>query len=255
MIEKTTGIVLRIAPFARTSRVVQWLTPDFGKITTIVKGSQRVKSAFLGQYDLFYRCELLFYSRDRSGAHIIRECSPIDTRTPLRHNWLAAVCASYSCDLIARMAPPNAPGTQFFNLLENSLAFLCTRATSRSFVSWFELRSMEAAGYSPMLSGCSKCGKTLPAAGDEFLFSCSAGGAVCQECAGNGTERSVRVTKGVLTTMQSWQKTEAPERSIDAGCSLKQLLEIERLLGMFLEYHVQALPDGRAVVLELLPPQ
>ena len=149
MIEKTTGIVLRVVPFSRTSHVVVWFTPDFGKITTLVKGSQRVKSAFLGQYDLYYTCELLFYSRDRSGVHIIRECSPVDGRTPLRHDWRAAVCASYSCDLVARMAPPNESCPQFFSLLETSLNFLCAGAAPRSFVSWFELRAMEAAGFSP----------------------------------------------------------------------------------------------------------
>lgn len=254
MIEKTIGIVLRVAPFSRTSHVVVWFTPDFGKITTIVKGAQRVKSAFLGQYDLFYKCELLFYSRDRNGAHIMRECSPIDTRTPLRHDWRAAVCASYSCDLVSKMAPPHASSIQFFNLLETSLAFLCTGVKSRSFVSWFELRSMEAAGYSPMLTNCSQCGIPLRSSmQDESRFSCANGGAMCRSCSGSGIDRSIRITTDVLITMQEWQKTDSPERAANTACTLKQLLEIEKIFGMFLDYHVQALPTGRSVALELLP--
>ncbi|MEI6810169.1 MAG: DNA repair protein RecO [bacterium] len=253
MIEKTVGIVLRVAPFSRTSHVVVWFTPDFGKITTIVKGALRVKSAFLGQYDLFYRCELLFYSRDRNGAHIMRECSPIDTRTALRHDWRAAVCASYSCDLVSRMAPPNSSSIQFFNLLETSLAFLCTGVKSRSFVSWFELRTMEAAGYSPMLTNCSKCGNPLNAVEAEARFSCASGGAMCRPCADSGADRAMIVTPAALATMQEWQKTDSPERAANTECTLKQLMEIERIFGMFLDYHVQALPTGRSVALELLP--
>ena len=253
MIEKTTGIVLRIAPFSRTSHVVVWFTTGFGKITTLVKGSQRVKSAFLGQYDLFYSCELLFYSRDRNGVHIIRECSPVDTRTPLRHNWRAAVCASYVCDLVSRMAPTSAANPQFFQLLDTGLTFLCTGATLRSFVPWFELRAMEAAGFSPRLSSCVKCGKALRQPREDTRFSSAAGGAVCRACAVDSVERSILLTPDVLSTLRHWQKTGSPGHALRTGCSPKQLLEIEKLLGTFLDYHVHVLPTGRSVALELLP--
>jgi len=73
MILKSPAIVLRFNPFANTSRVVVWLTRDHGKLATLVKGAQRPKSPFLGQFDLFYTCELLFYARaDRQRAHIAR---------------------------------------------------------------------------------------------------------------------------------------------------------------------------------------
>lgn len=253
MIEKTAGIVLKVAPFSRTSHVVVWLTPDFGKITTLIKGAQRMKSSFLGQYDLFYNCELLFYSRDRNGVHIMRECSPIDTRTPLRRDWRAAVCASYFCDLVSRMVPPHASSARFFRLLETSLAFLCAGATARSVVSWFELRSMEAAGFSPMLSSCAKCGGALHPVPGVSHFSFASGGAVCRACSDTCTEPLIRLAPGVLSAMREWQKADCPANAVGNARSPKQLLEIERLLGMFLDYHAQALPAGRSVVLELLP--
>ena len=60
---KTQGIVLTVHPWSRTSHVVTWLTPDHGPVTTLVKGAVRPKSAFLGQYDLFYTCDILYYAR------------------------------------------------------------------------------------------------------------------------------------------------------------------------------------------------
>jgi phosphoesterase RecJ-like protein len=57
---KTLGIVLSIRPWSQTSHVVTWLTLN-GVITTLVKGALRPKSAFIGQYDLFYTCELVYY--------------------------------------------------------------------------------------------------------------------------------------------------------------------------------------------------
>ena len=54
-----------------------------GPVTTVVKGAVRPKSAFLGQYDLNYTCEIVYYSRAKGELHALRECSPLSTR-PVR---------------------------------------------------------------------------------------------------------------------------------------------------------------------------
>ena len=92
MIVKTQAIVLRMIPFSETSRVVLWLTRDHGKIATIIKGAHRRRSPFVGQVDLFYTCELLVYLRLFRGLHIVKECSPLKPRTPLRSRWRATAC-------------------------------------------------------------------------------------------------------------------------------------------------------------------
>ncbi len=84
MIARARAIVLRVFPYSNTSRVVSWLTADHGRVATLIKGSQRPKSLFLGQYDLFYTCELLFYRHERDGLHIARECTPLTRRDRLR---------------------------------------------------------------------------------------------------------------------------------------------------------------------------
>ena len=86
---KTQGIVLAIRPWSQTSHVVTWLTPDHGPVTTLVKGAVRAKSAFLGQYDLFYRCDLLYYARASGDLHALREVTPRSIRTHLRGDWRA----------------------------------------------------------------------------------------------------------------------------------------------------------------------
>ena len=68
MILATPAIALRVSPFSRTSRMVTWLTPAYGRLVTSIKGACRPKSAFLGQFDLASRCELLFYRRERDGV-------------------------------------------------------------------------------------------------------------------------------------------------------------------------------------------
>lgn len=124
MIEKTEGIVLRSRPFSRTSRMVTWLTPDFGRVTTVIKGACRPKSFFLGQTDLGYRCELLFYRKEHAGAHIAREVFPLDCREALRGNWRASVAADYVCWLLSQVTEPMLASAELYGLLDRTLTAL-----------------------------------------------------------------------------------------------------------------------------------
>ena len=93
MILQDDAIALRIHPFGNTSRVVVWLSATHGKMATMVKGSQRDRSPFLGQYDLFYTCELLFYAREHQNLHILKECFPLKIRPAFRSDWRACAAA------------------------------------------------------------------------------------------------------------------------------------------------------------------
>ena len=53
MILKDEAIALRVYPFGNTSQIAVWLSRTYGKLATLAKGSQRAKSPFLGQFDLF----------------------------------------------------------------------------------------------------------------------------------------------------------------------------------------------------------
>jgi recombinational DNA repair protein (RecF pathway) len=130
MIAKTEAIVLRVAPFSRTSHVVTWLTREYGRVGTVVKGAVRPKSAFLGQYDLFYTCELLFYERERNGLHVAKECSPLRPRVGLRREWRAYCCAAYICDLVYQSSLAGAQHLEgVFALLTEVLDWLACGAS------------------------------------------------------------------------------------------------------------------------------
>ena len=76
---KSEAICLSVRPWSQTSHVVAWLTPC-GKVGTVVKGAVRPKSFFLGQYDLNYTCEILYYGRARGDLHALRDCVPLSRR-------------------------------------------------------------------------------------------------------------------------------------------------------------------------------
>lgn len=117
---KTEAVCLSIVPWSRTSHIVTWLTRD-GSVTTVVKGAVRPKSAFLGQYDLNYTCEIVYYARAKGELHALRECVPIALRESLRGDYRALAFAGYARMLVARLAPVGHECRAWYDLLERTL--------------------------------------------------------------------------------------------------------------------------------------
>lgn len=157
--EKAPGICLRIHPWSRTSHVVSWLTPE-GRIVTVVKGAVRPKSAFLGQYDLNYTCELVYYARTHGEARALRECSPLVLRSELREDWRAFALSDRFRMLAEILAPSGKEALPWFALLASSLNELVANARKpaemrASYVALlldYELRALELAGLKPDIS-------------------------------------------------------------------------------------------------------
>ncbi len=51
--ERAHGLVLRTRPLTETSLIVNWLTLELGRVSTVAKGARRAKSLFRGKLDLY----------------------------------------------------------------------------------------------------------------------------------------------------------------------------------------------------------
>ncbi len=148
---KTEAICLKITPWSRTSHIVSWLTPH-GRITTVVKGAVRAKSAFLGQYDLNYTCELVYYARAKGDLHALRECVPVQLRDDLRTNYRALLVAEYARTLVGDLSPTGPEAAAWLTLLTETLDTLCQSPDKLSrLLLTFELNILKLAGLSPEL--------------------------------------------------------------------------------------------------------
>lgn len=268
MILKTQAIVLKMVPFSETSRIVTWLTADHGRLATIVKGSQRRKSPFLGQYDLFYTCELLFYLRRHQGIHIVKECSPLKPRVTLRSQWRATACASYFSHLVARISPPYAPHPELFRLLDTALDAFAESQNLEACLYWFELKVMAAMGLSPQLNECLKCKRSLNGSADRVrpdrpsgvpaprrpvpVFSFARGGVLCGACAGSMEKEAERMAPDVLGILRFWQQSREWNSARSSRCTPRQLRDVERVLGRFLQYHLEVGAASRELALEVM---
>jgi DNA repair protein RecO (recombination protein O) len=260
MILKTEALAIRMAPFSQTSRIVTWLTPGFGRLATLAKGALRPKSLFLGQCDLFRTCEILFYSRDPGGLHILRECSPVETRDRLRGDWRGAACASYAADLVFRSALEGTPQEGLYELGTRSFDALARGAACAQVLFWFELKLAELLGVAPRLDACPGCGRDIsspPSAAATFC--CVRGGLLCPDCARapraaiHGRHpRPLRLSADTLRILRLWRACRLPDAAARTPCGVQQILELRRVLGVFLEFHLDMMPPGRSVALALL---
>jgi DNA repair protein RecO len=250
MIVKTSAIALRLDPYSKTSQVVSWLTPSHGRVVTLAKGSKRRQSEHLGQYDLYYTCEVLFYANPRSTIHVLKECCPLRSREHLRPDWRACMGASYLADLLNRLTPAGVANARLFSFAEHTLDFLNHYGINAGVIHWAELKLFHLLGVGPQFSTCIACGAKSASSSRPALFSISRGGVVCPACRSERDLCVQDVSHDVLTMLKTWMGAESPLIALRTVCSPPQAEIIDRLLGGFLVYHLESSFRARQIVLE-----
>lgn len=214
---KTVAVCLAVHPWSRTSHVVRWLTPN-GPVTTVVKGAVRPKSAFLGQYDLNYTCEIVYYLRAKGDVHALRECVPLNLREELRGDFRLLALADHFRRQIADNAPCGPEAAEWYSLAERSLSgLLSDPAPHLAKLLAFELEVLHLAGLSP----------EMEAAGGVFSLR---------------GERKIPVSAEVARAIGN----PLGEKN------LQILVDAARVIGVFYTFHLDCAPESRRIVLQLI---
>ncbi len=255
MIVKDQGIVLRTVPLTNTSQIVTWLTADGGKLATAAKGSQRPDSPFLGQYDLFYTCELLYYARAPRHLHLLKECTPLAPRPALRRDWRACAAASYAASLFDRILPEGPADPALYRLLDDTLDALADRTPGPACLPRFELRLLRTLGLAPDWTRCARCRAPLllpggPGSGPAAFLDARGGRLLCPGCAAGGEGRGELLPLGAPTLAILAAITGG--RSIPPALPATVYRELRQAVGLWLERHADVAPRARNAALEIL---
>jgi len=211
MIQSATGLILRTRPLTETSLIVQWLTPDFGRIATVAKGARRASSPFLGKLDLFYLADLSFSRSRRSDLHTLRETSLRETHGALRQDIGRLRQAAYATAFIEQATETETPLPAVFELMREFLACLCRQEFAPQIVLAFELKLLHELGLKPDL------GET-------------------------------KLSPGAKQIVRALMRADWPAASRLKPTSA-QTGELHRFLHGFLIFHLGRLPKGRATAL------
>jgi len=248
MIYKTDALVLNITPYSNTSRIVTWLTPEAGRLTTMIKGACRPKSPFLGQFDYFYTCELLYYQRQKHGLCIARACTPLRFRPRFRTDWRAYACASYLTHLVHHSSYSGHHGA-IFQLAEKTLDLLESEGASLPLLLWAELALLELLGVSPQVDLCVRCRCSIDASRGR-AFSERAGGLVCVGCL-TPHDTAIELSADLVSLVRRWQQAADFRMLRTTQLTSQQILVFKRIMGIFLAYHLESPPEYRDMAFAL----
>jgi len=147
--ERAHGLILRTRPLTETSLIVNWLTPEFGRISTVAKGARRTKSPFRGKLDLFYEADFSFQRSRRSELHTLREVVLRETNAALRTELGYLQQASYCATLIEQTTETQTPLPEIYALFRGFVHTLPKQPPKPRMIFAFELKLLEILGLAP----------------------------------------------------------------------------------------------------------
>lgn len=119
--EKTDALVIRLADFSESSRVVTLFTRDFGKVAALAKGAKRLKSAFEAALDLLSNCHVVFIRKSSSGLDLLTEAQLLKRFRPGRGDLTSLYCGYYVAELLAGLTEEYDPHPDLFDLAAQTL--------------------------------------------------------------------------------------------------------------------------------------
>ena len=224
--------MLRSIRFGEADRILHLYTVDRGRMNAIAKGSRRPKSRFGGRLEPFFRLDLMLHE-GRSELCTVTGVSTLDGYPGLRSDGLAIDAAARGCDAVLRLLDSADPNRPAYNLLCRYLALLDAGARAAgdrpdpvALGLAFRLKLALAAGFSPELASCARCGE----ADAVTAFSGAAGGVVCAACEGGGFPLSAEAHEFMVTALGR-PIAELP------NASERALRQAERAINETLEHH------------------
>lgn len=230
-IVKTQAIVLRKIDFGETSRIAQFYTEDFGRISAIIKGARSPKSKIGSLVDTMNLLQLVIYKKETREIQLVSQVDLLKHYPSIRDDYDKYVSASAIIELLANMTLENEHSKKIF---EGTVRIFTLLESSNDnpkilFIKYF-LFFLKEIGYEFQLKHCNVCGNEINSK-SQVSFNYEAG-LMCSEC------RKDRLTNydfteelfNILLCLSSKQNNIiAPEVNLNA---------IIKMLENFLSYHI-----------------
>jgi DNA repair protein RecO (recombination protein O) len=231
--QSAEGIILRKYYLRETSYILVVFTKEFGKIRGVMKGVRNPYPQFGGNFEIFTRCQLLFYRKKEKPMDLITQCEALDFFLPVRKNIERLTYANYFIELVNIVTKDYDTNEELYQVLLGSLRMLATEASAKRVGRIFELKLLGALGLSPRLDECVGCGAPVEEKG---CFSVKSGGILCPGCR-KKDEASLRLSLGTVNFMRKIQLSDMA-KTARIKVSKEVGRETEKVLKRFLQYHI-----------------
>lgn len=227
---KTEGIVLRHTDFGEADRILTVITPHYGKLRAIAKGSRKITSRMASAADLMARAQ--FVLAGGRELDVVTQAETQERFDHLRDSLWHGSAAYTVAEAIDRSQEDREPHEEVYTLaLEtlrrldaDAIAWLADPvpdnqagpaargwATLRS----FELTLLDILGYRPSFHQCVACESALQAV-ETNGFNPELGGALCASCSRHSQRPLPLLALKVLRLVQTTRWEHLPVMRLDA---------------------------------------
>lgn len=174
----TDGLVVREVAVGDSDKMLTLLTPEYGQIGVMAKGSRSAKSRSLAATELYTYGNFEIY--EKNDRNWLRSGSVIEGFFDLRNDIEKIALAAYLADIACELTGEGLPSPDMLRMTLNSFYAIAKEKKPRHIIKGvYELRAASRSGYMPDLSGCDLCRKE---SGDGLYLDVMNGRIICSEC-------------------------------------------------------------------------
>jgi DNA repair protein RecO (recombination protein O) len=197
--EKTDALVIRLADFSESSRVVTLFTRDFGKVSALAKGAKRLKGPFESALDLLSRVRVVFLRKSSDSLDLLTEAQLLARFQPRPRELMSLYGGYYVAELLDGLTEVHDPHPALFDAAVETLERLGGPLDVRLSILWFEARILREIGHFPDFDACLVCGRPADLAPGVRHW-VTQGGLVCKDC-GRPDLSHTEIHSGSLTIL------------------------------------------------------
>ena len=179
--EKTDALVIRLADWSESSRVVTLFTRDFGKISALAKGAKRLRSSFEAGLDLLSESRIVFLRKSSSSLDILTESQLIARFQPSASSLTSLYGGYYVAELLSGLSEEYDPHPRLYQVATDTLRSLESNDDPRPAILRFELVLLNEIGSLPEFDACLICGGPVNEK-RTFAYWVNQGGLICASC-------------------------------------------------------------------------
>ena len=196
-IQKTRGIILRTRDFRETSKLVSFITPDWGCLHTLAKGVRRPKSRMRGRLELFNYGVLVFYPSRASDLHLLSQFDLLEDFPRVSESLERSACFYYLAELVSSAGYGAEQSGKLFSDFRGVLYRAGEMVSIPYARLWFEFKYLESLGVLPIPGRCGHCGKEM---GRDIFFSPGDRVWTCGRCRGEDRQ-AFSIEPGVMAVI------------------------------------------------------
>ena len=176
MLTKVEGIILKTQEYGETHKIVTIYTKQYGKLSAIGRGANKVKSRLSSVTQPFIKGDFLIYIG--KGLSTVRQGEIIQSFRHIREDIIKTAYTAYITELTDKLTDANQPDKTIYNQLSHTLTWINDKKKFIIPIIMYEFKLFNKGGFAPIVDRCVNCYNK----NDLHSFSIKEGRLLCKQC-------------------------------------------------------------------------